>query len=54
MLHIFLRAFDVELLCLAEKLNIPIKEVAVNWQEIEGNYEILFTLAISMQQIKCR
>lgn len=30
------RAFDVELLYIAQQLNIPIAEVAVNWQEIEG------------------
>lgn len=33
----FSRAFDVELLYLAERLKIPIREVAVNWQEIEGS-----------------
>lgn len=31
------RAFDVELLYIAEKLNIPLGEVAVNWQEIPGS-----------------
>lgn len=30
------RAFDVELLCIAQSLKIPIAEVAVNWTEIEG------------------
>lgn len=30
------RAFDVELLYIAQRLNIPITEVAVNWQEIDG------------------
>ena len=30
------RAFDVELLYIAQTLNMPIKEVAVNWQEIDG------------------
>lgn len=30
------RAFDVELLYIAQQLNIPITEVAVNWQEIDG------------------
>lgn len=33
----FSRAFDVELLYLAERLQIPIREVAVTWQEIEGS-----------------
>jgi hypothetical protein len=32
------RAFDAELLYIAQRLNIPISEVAVNWTEIEGNY----------------
>lgn len=30
------RAFDVEMLYLAQVLGIPIAEVAVEWQEIEG------------------
>lgn len=30
------RAFDVELLYIAEKLHIPVTEVCVNWTEIEG------------------
>mmetsp|Transcript_32401 Transcript_32401/g.45173 ORF Transcript_32401/g.45173 Transcript_32401/m.45173 type:complete len:338 (-) Transcript_32401:175-1188(-) len=29
--------FDVELLYMAESLNMPLKEVAVNWQEIPGS-----------------
>jgi hypothetical protein len=32
------RAFDAELLYIAQKLKIPISEVAVNVTEIEGNY----------------
>ena len=32
------RAFDAELLYIAQNLKIPISEVAVNWTEIEGNY----------------
>lgn len=36
-MHVERWAFDVELLYLAEKMKIPIKEVAVNWQEIEGS-----------------
>lgn len=31
------RAFDAELLYLAERFKIPLKEVAVNWQEIDGS-----------------
>lgn len=30
------RAFDVELLYIAQQLGIPIKEVAVNWHEVDG------------------
>ena len=30
------RAFDVELLYIAQHYNMPIKEVSVNWREIEG------------------
>ncbi|KAJ9590752.1 hypothetical protein L9F63_016268 [Diploptera punctata] len=33
----FCRAFDVELLYIAQKLKIPVSEVAVNWTEIEGS-----------------
>ncbi|XP_055837621.1 dolichyl-phosphate beta-glucosyltransferase [Episyrphus balteatus] len=36
-LHVERWAFDVELLYLAEKLNIPIREIAVTWTEIEGS-----------------
>ena len=30
------RAFDVEMLYIAQQLEMPIKEVPVNWQEIDG------------------
>lgn len=30
------RAFDVEMLYIAQQLGMPIKEVPVNWQEIDG------------------
>ncbi|XP_033098308.1 dolichyl-phosphate beta-glucosyltransferase-like isoform X2 [Anneissia japonica] len=36
-LHVNRWAFDVELLYIAQCLNIPIAEVAVNWQEIDGS-----------------
>ena len=36
LMHINRWAFDVELLFIAQQLAIPIREVAVNWQEIEG------------------
>ena len=41
--HIERWAFDVELLYLANKQNIPIVEVAVNWQEISGSKVNLFS-----------
>jgi len=36
-MHIERWAFDVEILFIAQKLKIPIGEVAVNWTEIEGS-----------------
>lgn len=36
-LHVERWAFDVELLLLAEQLQLPIGEVAIRWQEIEGS-----------------
>lgn len=36
-LHINRWAFDVELLYIAQQLGIPIKEVAVNWHEVDGS-----------------
>jgi len=36
-LHLYRWAFDTELIYLAESLNIPIAEVAVNWREVEGS-----------------
>ena len=36
-LHVERWAFDVEMLYIAETLAIPITEVAVTWQEIEGS-----------------
>lgn len=36
-LHVERWAFDVELLLLAEHLQLPIGEVAIRWQEIEGS-----------------
>nr|CAG4644225.1 EOG090X0BIY [Lepidurus arcticus] len=35
-LHIERWAFDVELLFIAEKLSIPVEEVAIRWTEIDG------------------
>ena len=39
------RAFDVELLYIAQQLKIPIDEVAVNWQEIEGRIKEVSNLS---------
>jgi dolichyl-phosphate beta-glucosyltransferase len=36
-LHVERWCFDVELLFIAAKFNIPVVEVAVNWQEIDGS-----------------
>jgi len=36
-LHVQRWAFDVELLYIAETLNIPISEVCVNWTEVDGS-----------------
>ncbi|GLH07814.1 Dolichyl-phosphate beta-glucosyltransferase [Gryllus bimaculatus] len=36
-MHVERWAFDVELLYIAERLKIPISEIAVNWTEIEGS-----------------
>ncbi|XP_045572233.1 LOW QUALITY PROTEIN: dolichyl-phosphate beta-glucosyltransferase-like [Salmo salar] len=36
-LHVERWAFDVELLYIAQRFNIPIAEVAVNWTEVEGS-----------------
>lgn len=41
-LHVERWAFDVELLYIAEKTNMAIKEVAVNWTEIEGSKLVPF------------
>ncbi|EGC34299.1 hypothetical protein DICPUDRAFT_35249 [Dictyostelium purpureum] len=47
-LHIERWAFDVEILYLAQKLNIPIAEVAVNWTEIDGSKLDPFSSSIQM------
>lgn len=38
----FSRAFDVELLFVAEVLKLSLAEVAVDWKEIEGQYIKLY------------
>lgn len=44
------RAFDVELLYIAQKLNIPIVEIPIRWTEIEGSK---VTPVISWIQMGC-
>ncbi|XP_057331406.1 dolichyl-phosphate beta-glucosyltransferase [Microplitis mediator] len=41
-LHVERWAFDVEMLYIAQTLNIPITEIAVNWTEIEGSKIVPF------------
>lgn len=41
-LHVERWAFDVEMLYIAESLNFPITEIAVEWQEIEGSKIVPF------------
>jgi len=47
-LHIERWAFDVELLYMAQSLGIPLAEVPVNWQEIEGSKVDPLTSSIQM------
>ncbi|XP_044256113.1 dolichyl-phosphate beta-glucosyltransferase [Tribolium madens] len=47
-IHVERWAFDVELLYIAQKLNIPIGEVAVNWTEIEGSKLTPFWSSVQM------
>lgn len=41
-LHVERWAFDVEMLYLAQTLNIPLTEIAVNWVEVEGSKIVPF------------
>lgn len=36
-LHLYRWAFDIELIYQAEQLGVPIREVPVNWREVEGS-----------------
>ncbi|CAF0870004.1 unnamed protein product [Rotaria sordida] len=47
-MHVERWAFDVELLYIAEKLNIPIIEIDVNWHEIPGSKLDPFTASLQM------
>jgi len=47
-LHINRWAFDVELLYIAQQLGMPMKEVAVNWEEIEGSKMVPFWSWVQM------
>ena len=41
-LHVERWAFDVEVLYIAQRLKIPIEEVAVNWKEVDGSKIVPF------------
>lgn len=45
------RAFDVELLYIAQCLQIPIAEVAVNWTEIEGKCTVYVQLVLNWSML---
>jgi dolichyl-phosphate beta-glucosyltransferase len=47
-IHVERWAFDVELLYIAQCLNIPVAEVAVNWTEIEGSKLTPFWSSVQM------
>lgn len=47
-LHVERWAFDVEMLYIAQRLDIPISEVAVNWTEIEGSKIVPFWSSLQM------
>jgi dolichyl-phosphate beta-glucosyltransferase len=47
-LHIERWAFDVEMVYLAQTLHIPLAEVPVNWQEIDGSKLSPFAASIQM------
>ncbi|CAF2383994.1 unnamed protein product [Rotaria sp. Silwood2] len=47
-MHVERWAFDVELLYIAEKLNIPIVEIDVNWHEVPGSKLDPFTASLQM------
>ena len=36
-LHLKRWAFDIEIITIAEQLNVPLSEIAVNWKEIDGS-----------------
>lgn len=43
-----LRAFDVELLYIAQCFKIPIAEVAVNWTEVEGTTYVVLIFLLAL------
>lgn len=47
----YFRAFDVELLYIAQFLQIPIAEVAVNWTEIEGECSLYLQLVLNRAEL---
>lgn len=52
-LHVERWAFDVEMLYIGQKLGMPITEVAVEWQEIEGSKVVPFWSWLEMGRDLC-
>ncbi|MPC51014.1 Dolichyl-phosphate beta-glucosyltransferase [Portunus trituberculatus] len=52
-LHVERWAFDVEMLYLAQSLKIPIDEVAVEWNEIEGLFNFFYTITAFFSLPQC-
>ena len=52
--HVFFlcRAFDVELLYIAQRLKIALTEVAINWTEIDGLYTTYFTNSYMLVKVE--
>jgi dolichyl-phosphate beta-glucosyltransferase len=47
-LHVNRWCFDIELLIVAEKFKMPVEEVPVNWQEIEGSHLNMWGMATTV------
>ena len=48
------RAFDVELLYIAQQMGMPIGEVPVNWQEVDGALYLTLYYHVSISFLCCR
>lgn len=53
-IHVFFlcRAFDVELLYIAQRLKIALAEVAINWTEIDGLYTTYFANSYMLLKVE--